>query len=961
MSDNDLSAADPLGQIADEFVEAFRQGKRPSVEEFARRYPEHADELRDMLPALVLMETAKTADDPSDQRHLAKASAVAPLSQLGDYHILREIGRGGMGVVYEAVQISLNRQVALKVLPFAAALDERRLQRFKNEAQAAAQLHHTNIVPVFGIGVERGVYYYAMQYIDGQTLAAVIHDLRRQARWESANKAAAAADAQPTGPYAPAPRQPRPLTTTLPAAALSTERSHKSPAFFRTVAQLGVQAAEALEHAHQWGVIHRDIKPGNLLVDRRGKLWVTDFGLAHCQSQAGLTMTGDLVGTLRYMSPEQALAKRVLVDHRTDVYSLGVTLYELLTLQPALGGRDREELLRQIAFEEPRPPRRLNKMIPAELETIVQKAMEKNAAERYATAKELADDLERFLRDDPIRAKRPTLIQRARKWARRHQPVVWSGAVSLVVIAIVLAGSIGWIVRDRAERRAMIEERVKQALSDAGEFQHQGKWVEALEAAKRAEGFLAGGSSQELEQRVREARKDLEMVLRLEEIRLPHAIGGAEGFYDYGWADASYAEAFREYGIDVESLDTAEAAERIRARTISLELVVGLDNWADKRRSHKPNDATWKRIVAVARAADSDAWRSQLREALEQDNRKALAELAASVKIRDLPVPSASLLADRGLLDEKLALSLLRQVQRAHPDDFWINFQLAYVLDHTPAPDQQLDEAIRFYTAALAARPRNAPTHHCLGEALARRGRWDEALAHLEEALALYLKALDTPGASTLTIASLHQLGHFFLDQGKWDQALAANRKVVELQPSWACAHYGICLALRKQGKLEEAMAEYSKALVAAPLCRGAPLKCNLAVLLANDPDATLRDPRRAVELATKVIELAPQSYKEWMVLGWAQYRAGNWPASIEALEKSCQLERGTGGQGNAWQWLVLAMAHWQLGHKEEARNWYDKAVALERTWPEELRRFRTEAAALLEIDDSPKRKAESK
>src|SRR5262249_51858348 len=159
--------------------------------------------------------------------------------------------------------------------------------------------------------------------------------------------------------------------------------------------QLGVQAAEALDNAHQVGIIHRDIKPANLMADGRGHLWVTDFGLAQVRGDTRLTMTGDLVGTLRYMSPEQALAKRVVVDHRTDVYSLGATLYELLTLEPAFSGADRQELLRQIAFEEPRPPRRCNKAIPAELETIVLKALEKNPAERYLTARELAEDLKR--------------------------------------------------------------------------------------------------------------------------------------------------------------------------------------------------------------------------------------------------------------------------------------------------------------------------------------------------------------------------------------------------------------------------------------------------------------------------------------------------------------------------------------------------------------------------------------
>jgi WD40 repeat protein len=216
----------------------------------------------------------------------------------------------------------------------------------------------------------------------------------------------------------------------------------RDPAYFRTVAALGVQGAEALEHAHQLGVIHRDIKPANLLVDGRGHLWVTDFGLAQFQQGGGLTMTGDLVGTLRYMSPEQALAHRVAVDHRTDVYSLGATLYELLALEPPFRGTDRQELLRQIAFEEPRAPRRLNPAIPAELETIVLKALAKNPDERYATAQELADDLRRFLEDKPIRARRPTLAQKVKKWARRHPGMVWTAALSALLLLACTAAEL---------------------------------------------------------------------------------------------------------------------------------------------------------------------------------------------------------------------------------------------------------------------------------------------------------------------------------------------------------------------------------------------------------------------------------------------------------------------------------------------------------------------------------------
>jgi serine/threonine-protein kinase len=420
-----------LTELVEELANRLQAGEPVDLEGFLREHPKHAEELRRLLPAVQLM--AELGRSAAGEVHLPSAaslpngSALQPEGPLGDFRIVREIGRGGMGVVYEAVQISLGRRVALKVLPFAATLDPRQLQRFKNEAQAAAGLHHTNIVPIYYVGCERGVHFYAMQLIDGQTLAAAIQQLRRQSGLEPAAEVKAADPAlsraqspvapageedsgQQTTDYAPPPQEP-PRGTADPAptplAALSTERSTTSPAFFRAVAGLGIQAAEALDHAHQLGVVHRDVKPGNLLLDGRGHLWVADFGLARLPGDAGLTLSGDLLGTLRYMSPEQALAQRVVIDHRTDVYGLGATLYELLTLQPVFAGKDRQELLRQIAFEEPRPLRRLNRAIPAELETIFLKALEKNPHDRYATARELAADLRRFLEDKPIQARRP--------------------------------------------------------------------------------------------------------------------------------------------------------------------------------------------------------------------------------------------------------------------------------------------------------------------------------------------------------------------------------------------------------------------------------------------------------------------------------------------------------------------------------------------------------------------------
>jgi serine/threonine protein kinase/WD40 repeat protein len=383
---------------------------------------------------------------------------------LGDFRLLREVGRGGMGVVYEAEQLSLGRRVALKVLPFASALDPKQLQRFKNEAHAAAQLHHEHIVPVYFVGCERGVHFYAMQFIDGQTLTTLIRESRRlegrEPDGEYGPAAAAAPLTQPsTGPYPLPPFAApyreglglvaAPAADTAPGARRWPDHSARAPDYFRTVARLGIQAAEALEYAHQLGVIHRDVKPANLLLDGRGNLWVADFGLAHVRTDSPLTLSGELLGTLRYMSPEQAKARPGVVDSRSDVYALGATVYELLALEPPFGGQDAHELLRQIADEEPRPPRYWNPAVPADLETIALKALAKDPAERYASAAELADDLRRFLDDHPIRARRPTLRQRARKWARRHPGVVWTATGAWAVGVLVLAASTWLVARQR--------------------------------------------------------------------------------------------------------------------------------------------------------------------------------------------------------------------------------------------------------------------------------------------------------------------------------------------------------------------------------------------------------------------------------------------------------------------------------------------------------------------------------
>ncbi|MDB5305772.1 MAG: serine/threonine protein kinase [Phycisphaerales bacterium] len=498
----DSSEADDPRLLAavKEYMAALDAGRKPNRQELLARHPDIAGELSACLQGLSFVRAAGAefsgARGGIGETRGAAEGDLESASPLGDFRLMREIGRGGMGVVYEAVQLSLGRRVAVKVLPFAAALDSRHLQRFKNEAQAAAQLHHTNIVPVYAVGCERSVHFYAMQLIDGQSLSDVIRGLRAAGGHTTRaligngdhddaldttasvlrrpSERGSASTAVNSDNFGPTPTRPPHARMAQPVDNLTTLRSNKPSNYYRAVARLGLQAAEALDYAHQMGVVHRDIKPANLLLDVRGNLWVTDFGLAQFYLDSGLTQTGDLVGTYRYMSPEQASGRAVVLDQRTDIYSLGITLYELLTLERALQGETREQLLRELESVDPRPPRAIDKAIPPELQTILSKAAAKEPGDRYPTARALADDLGRFLRDEPIRARPPSVLDKAVKWTRRHRPLAISALVMLFITAVGLLASTLLIARAQsktaaayvAERNKATEANIQRARAD---------------------------------------------------------------------------------------------------------------------------------------------------------------------------------------------------------------------------------------------------------------------------------------------------------------------------------------------------------------------------------------------------------------------------------------------------------------------------------------------------------------
>ena len=467
---------DLVAQVVDEYLERLKSGDPPKLEEFVERYPEIGHVLKTLIPALNATQQCDNSVDGS--------FAHGRYKQIGDFRILRQIGRGGMGVVYEAEQVSMQRRVALKVLPLAGLVDELKIHRFQNEVRAVAALNHPNIVPVYMVGQERGVHYYAMQLIHGRSLSDVILSLQRVVDDDQPLDGASISQVTNIGRAGDAvdPRrdnaeevmgsdgardgQPAPCETVAGEGDGSTIPHSSHREYQRSVAALGVQAASALQHAHDQGVIHRDIKPANLLLDTSATLYVTDFGLARIESDVGVTMTGDLIGTLRYMAPEQAIAKRGVVDHRADIYSLGVTLYELLTLQPAYRAEDRRQLLKQIALEEPTMLRRVDPSIPRDIETIVHKAMSKDTDHRYTSAQEVADDLRSYLENRPITAKPPTTSEAIVKWTRRNPILTWSAMITLLLVTTTLAVSI-FLISKQLARATMAQGEAKSAQGKA--------------------------------------------------------------------------------------------------------------------------------------------------------------------------------------------------------------------------------------------------------------------------------------------------------------------------------------------------------------------------------------------------------------------------------------------------------------------------------------------------------------
>jgi serine/threonine-protein kinase len=660
-----------------------------------------------------------------------------PLPQVPGYRVEALLGHGGMGVVYRAWHLRLNRAVALKMLLAGPCARPEELERFLREAQAVAGLRHANIVQVYDVGDVEGRPYFTMELVEGGDLAERIQGVPKPARQAAA------------------------LTATL---------------------------ADAVHAAHQSGILHRDLKPSNILLARDGTPKVTDFGLARrLEGNGGLTLSGAPLGTPSYMAPEQARGDKRALGPATDVYALGAILYELLTGRPPFRADTGAATLQQVVADEPAPPARLNPQVPRDLETICLKCLNREPHKRYASARALADDLRRFERGEPIAARPLGRLERLARWARHH-PAPAALLVGTLLAATAVLGSAGWLIG----RQILTARAVEAELREADRLQQQSAFPEAGAALERAQSRLGDGGPFWLYPVVEAARRDHQFLVRLEAIRLNRStlVAGwnhaAQMRFNKARADRDYAEAFRDQGLGEPPDDPEGAAARVRASKWAAPIVAALDDWAVC--AADPARQDW--VLEAASRADPDPWRDRVRDSAAWREGAALAELARAAPPTEQPVPLLLALGEQLSATGEDGVGFLQRVREQHPEDFWANFTLALALHGAGRrPGGDPTPALDYYNKALEIRPQAVAVLNDLGMVLFDKNwMWDGTRdGGGPGALNVFHRVVKNDPRFA---PGFNNLGSALKAGGDWGMAGFMYRDAFEIDPRLAPAHF---------------------------------------------------------------------------------------------------------------------------------------------------------------------------
>jgi eukaryotic-like serine/threonine-protein kinase len=712
------------------------------------------------------------SNSPLHAEAMQLSSCPAELPQVSGYRVEAVLGHGGMGVVYRAWHLRLDRAVALKMLLAGSYARPEQRDRFLREAQAVAALHHPNIVQVHDAGEVDGRPYFTMELVEGGDLAQHVQGVPQPAR-EGAS-----------------------LVATI---------------------------ADAVHTAHQIGIVHRDLKPNNILLTKGGTPKVSDFGLARrLEADDGLTLSGAPLGTPSYMAPEQARGDRDAIGPATDIYALGTILYELLTGRPPFRSDTTSATLHQVVNEEPVPPRRLNLRVPRDLETICLKCLHKEPQKRYASAQALADDLRRFERGEPIKARRVGSLERAARWARRW-PALAAAIFSGVLLALALVGTFVWWHGQQTALRATAIAYAEADLRESERLRDKGDFATSAAVLQRAKDRLREFVPPELHNRLQAALNNLELVIRLDAIRLERALMGSpadligvlalpgqaatEDGYGLPTPPTSgrhYEEAFRAAGIGSPGDDPAKAAARVRGSPVRGALLAALDDWAVCVKEQ--DQQAW--VLAVLREADQDAWRERVRDPATWDNADALRKLAAGAPVAEQSPQLLAMLGARLRAKKIDAVPFLARVIAAYPNDFWANIEMG----NACYEQKSAAEAVGYYRAALALRPQAVSIHYALGGMYLALGpqRWDQSIAEYREAV-----RLDPADARYH-----NRLGIALAWKGCDDEAVAEFREAIRIDPNVGWSHHCLAVAFERQSQFDEALAEFQKAASLSPAKR---------------------------------------------------------------------------------------------------------------------------------------------